>query len=105
MLPAEPSAVVVVGIDSATWRVMDPLIASGELPTFAALRDEGVSGELFTIVPTFSPTIWTSMMTGVVPGVHGIQMPAPQGEMPQTSDCRRVAALWDMASASCLRSN
>jgi Type I phosphodiesterase / nucleotide pyrophosphatase len=52
---------------------MAPLLARGELPTLAGLRERGAFGPLATIRPTFSPAIWNSMVTGRSPKRHGIE--------------------------------
>ncbi|MFN7971141.1 MAG: alkaline phosphatase family protein [Acidobacteriota bacterium] len=106
---ADTPRVLVVGIDSATWTVMDPLIAKGELPAFAALRARGAWASLATLRPTLSPAIWTSIATGVRPERHGITGfvggDDPEKELQITSDQRRAAALWDMCGARDVRSD
>ena len=76
--------VLVVGLDGATWDVIDPLIRTGELPTFARLVSEGVRGTLISTVSPImpmsnsasggmrSPVLWTSVITGREPKDHGI---------------------------------
>jgi hypothetical protein len=64
--------VVLLGIDGASWNVIDPLLAAGELPSFAALLARGASAELATAEPVLSPVVWTSIATGVAPDTHGI---------------------------------
>ena len=54
--------------DDAVW----PLIDAGELPTLARLRRWGVWGELETLYPTLSPTVWTTLATGKPPAEHGV---------------------------------
>jgi hypothetical protein len=73
-LVAAPASarVVLIGVDGATWSVIDPLLATGELPHLAALAGRGVTAELETVEPTNSPTVWTSIATGRSPDVHGI---------------------------------
>lgn len=63
---------LVIGLDAATWRVMDPLLEDGQLPHIADLMQEGVHAPLSTTVPPMTPLAWTSMVTGVNPGRHGI---------------------------------
>lgn len=63
---------LVIGLDGATFDVIRPMIAAGELPNLAALMDEGSSGELESTVPPFSAPAWASFMTGMNPGKHGI---------------------------------
>ena len=52
--------------------MIDPLIAEGALPHFAALAKDGVSADLATVEPVNSPTVWTSIATGRSPEAHGI---------------------------------
>ncbi|MEZ5064650.1 MAG: alkaline phosphatase family protein [bacterium] len=64
--------VFVLGFDGATWDVLDPLIAEGVMPNFAALIARGRTFDLETFRPTFSPVIWTSFATGKSRFRHGI---------------------------------
>ncbi len=64
--------VVLIGVDGATWNVIDPLVASGEMPHLAALMQRGVHANLATVEPVNSPTVWTAMATGQPPEVNGI---------------------------------
>jgi hypothetical protein len=64
--------VFVFGFDGATWDVLDPMIAAGELPHLAALAARGRTFAVETISPTFSPVIWTTVATGADRFVHGI---------------------------------
>ncbi|MCK5415391.1 MAG: alkaline phosphatase family protein, partial [Thermoplasmata archaeon] len=63
---------LVVGIDSSTWRVLRPLIDEGDLPTFQALTEGGAWGTLLSTVPSVTPPGWLSSFTGVNPGKHGV---------------------------------
>lgn len=63
---------LIIGLDGATFDVIKPMIAAGELPHLASLMAEGTHGELQSTVPPISPAAWTSFMTGVNPGQHGI---------------------------------
>ncbi len=64
--------VVLVGIDGATWNVIDPMMRAGELPNLAALAERGVHADLATVEPVTSPVVWTSIATGRSPDVHGV---------------------------------
>jgi predicted AlkP superfamily phosphohydrolase/phosphomutase len=44
----------------------------GELPNLAAIARNGVSGELQSTIPPNSAPAWTSFMTGMNPGKHGV---------------------------------
>jgi hypothetical protein len=63
---------LLIGVDGADWRYIDPLIARGELPHLAELKQRGAFGPLKTFRPTLSPVVWTSIATGVPPGRHGV---------------------------------
>jgi predicted AlkP superfamily phosphohydrolase/phosphomutase len=65
--------VFVIGIDSASWGEVDPLLARGLLPNLERLLKSGCRGTLDTFIPTESPLIWASMATGKRPAGHGIR--------------------------------
>lgn len=64
--------IVVIGLDGATFDIIKPLINKGKLPIIASLISEGVSGELQSTLPPISSAAWTSFLTGMNPGKHGI---------------------------------
>ncbi|MEZ5066755.1 MAG: alkaline phosphatase family protein [bacterium] len=64
--------VLVIGLDGATFDVVDPLLREGLMPNLARLQAAGSSHVLQTIVPAISPPAWTSATTGVNPGKHNI---------------------------------
>ncbi|MFQ5427437.1 MAG: alkaline phosphatase family protein [Thermodesulfobacteriota bacterium] len=64
--------VFIIGVDGATFDVITPMVKAGELPAFARLMDQGAFGELLSTPNLISPSAWTSFLTGVNPGKHGI---------------------------------
>ena len=62
----------IIGIDGATYRIIRPMIADGELPNIGRILKEGASANLESTIPPITPPAWVSMMTGVNPGRHGI---------------------------------
>jgi hypothetical protein len=64
--------VLVIGIDGASWNVIDPMIAKGELSNLASLIERGGAANLETVEPLTSPVVWTSIATGRSPTVHGV---------------------------------
>jgi len=64
--------VLVIGFDSATFDVIEPLVADSKLPTFARMMEGGAWGRLRSTVPPFSAPAWASFLTGKNPGSHGI---------------------------------
>lgn len=68
-----PPRVVLLLIDGADLDdVIEPMIAAGELPSFARLMREGTWGPLATFEPTLSAVVWTTVITGKPPAEHGI---------------------------------
>ena len=63
---------MVIGLDGATWTLLDRFIDEGVMPTLARLRDEGTHGPLWSVIPPMTATAWTSYQTGKGPGRHGI---------------------------------
>jgi predicted AlkP superfamily phosphohydrolase/phosphomutase len=63
---------LVVGLDGATFDVMQPLLEAGRLPTLSCLKAAGVWGTLESVVPPESAQAWSSFLTGNNPGRHGI---------------------------------
>lgn len=91
---------VVIGIDGGEWRVIRKLWDEGKLPNLRRIADRGVTATLRTSYNS-SPVIWTTIATGVRPSEHGITdfvVPTPQGDVPISSDVRKVPALWNMLS-------
>jgi predicted AlkP superfamily phosphohydrolase/phosphomutase len=64
--------VLLLGIDGATYSVLDPAFEAGHMPRLKALLDRSASGILTSTVPPYTPPGWTSIFTGVNPGKHGI---------------------------------
>lgn len=100
-MPQPPSRVLLVGWDAADWKVIRPLMAEGSMPNLAALVERGVHGNLATLHPPLSPTLWTSIATGKRPPSHGVlgfSEPTPDGRgvRPCSVLSRRTKALWNI---------
>jgi predicted AlkP superfamily phosphohydrolase/phosphomutase len=63
---------LLVGWDSADWKIIHPLLDAGELPGLARLVETGTSGNLTTLEPQLSPMLWTSIATGKMAYHHGV---------------------------------
>ena len=74
------------------------MIAEGLLPNLAAIRRSGVSGPFRSTGRPLSPPIWTSVVTGRSPEVHGIEnvylydIDALEGVIDENLEQRRRAA-------------
>ncbi len=64
--------VIVIGLDGATWDILDPLIIEKYLPNTKNLKENGVHATLISTIPPVTGPAWTSLITGVNPGKHGI---------------------------------
>ncbi|MBI4578888.1 MAG: alkaline phosphatase family protein [Planctomycetes bacterium] len=64
--------VLVVGLDGATFDILNPLMAQGRMPNLQRLIETGTSGILDSTKPPITPAAWTTFMTGKGPGRHGI---------------------------------
>ena len=64
--------VIVLGIDGMDYRVTSDLMARGLMPNFSKLASSGSFGPLATTMPPQSPVAWSSFITGLDPGGHGI---------------------------------
>jgi len=94
--------VLLVGIDGASPRVVEQLLAEGRLPHLARLAREGASGSIRSILPLRSPRIWTTVATGMLPEKHGIlnffKTESDQQRHLYRSTDRTAHALWNIAS-------
>ena len=70
--PAVAGKVLILGLDGATFDVMGPLMDAGRMPNLKRLVDGGTSGIMHSTVPPITPAAWTTFMTGINPGIHGI---------------------------------
>jgi predicted AlkP superfamily phosphohydrolase/phosphomutase len=66
------SRCILIGLDGATFGILDPLVEEGVMPCLKGLFDSGARGELLSVIPPLTPPGWTSLMTGRSPGNHGI---------------------------------
>lgn len=71
-VPPERPKIFVIGLDGASWNLMNPLLSEGKLPNIKRLMDRGAYGPLQSLTPTKSPILWTSIATGKTPVKHGI---------------------------------
>jgi predicted AlkP superfamily phosphohydrolase/phosphomutase/tetratricopeptide (TPR) repeat protein len=93
--------VLLIGWDAADWKLINPLLDQGLMPTLEDFVNHGVIGNLATLRPILSPMLWNSIATGKRPdkhGIHGFMEPDPQtgGVRPTTSTSRKVKAIWNI---------
>lgn len=64
--------VIVIGLDGLEPKIVEPMLAHGELPNLARLRASGGYSRCRTTFPAQTPVAWSTFATGVNPGGHGI---------------------------------
>jgi len=64
--------VIVLGIDGMDHRLLSQFVAEGRLPNFERLASTGSFTPLETTMPPLSPVAWSTFITGMDPGGHGI---------------------------------
>jgi predicted AlkP superfamily phosphohydrolase/phosphomutase len=97
---------LLIGLDGATFDLLDPLIEQGRLPNLGRLRREGISGSLTSTIPPVSVPAWPSFATGRNPGKTGmydflVRKPGAYRIMP--SPPMRLRAFWETLSQHGLR--
>jgi predicted AlkP superfamily phosphohydrolase/phosphomutase len=66
---------VIIGLDGATFDLINPLAEEGRLPVLSRLMREGAAAPLIsTILPNSFPG-WSSCTTGTSEGMHGVFSP------------------------------
>jgi predicted AlkP superfamily phosphohydrolase/phosphomutase len=94
-----------IGLDGANLDLVERFQAEGRMPGISQIFADGSFGPLRSVFPYNSAAAWTSLVTGVNPGRHGIYdfvLPA-EGQYRlrvATRRDRRMPALWNHASDS-----
>ena len=97
--------VMVIGFDGLEPGRVRNLARQGRLPNFGRVIEKGVFTDLMTVLPPSSAPAWTSAVTGVNPGKHGIfgflKEPSADDNVPivfNTSRQRGFEAVWEVLS-------
>jgi predicted AlkP superfamily phosphohydrolase/phosphomutase len=64
--------VLCFGLDGADYGLVKDLLAQGRMPTLARISREGAFGPLRSTIPPLTPVAWSTFLTGLNPGGHGI---------------------------------
>jgi hypothetical protein len=88
-VPGPGPKVIVIGLDGATWDLIDPFVAEGRMPNMKRLEDNGHRARLRTLDTMLSPQIWSTIATGCTPDVHGML------DFAYKQDNFRVGRIWD----------
>jgi predicted AlkP superfamily phosphohydrolase/phosphomutase len=97
-----------LGLDGADHRLVASLIDQGRLPTLAGIARRGGFGPLRSTLPAFTPTAWSSLVTGLNPGRHGVfgfsSNPNRGRHRMESGASRGGAPLWRLLAAAGRRS-
>ena len=95
---------VVIGLDGATFDLLQPWAEAGELPNLRRLMEQGSWGPLRSVVHPFTAQAWTSMVTGCQQGKHRVfdfweRDFNTYGFRLLNASHRALPALWNLLSA------
>jgi len=102
--PVLAAKVIVLGFDGMDPRLVAEYRAQGLMPAFdRVLEGGGQLMELATSIPPQSPVAWSTFITGMDPGGHGIfdfihRHPEDLTPYLSTSDARGPSAFWELGS-------
>ena len=104
-MPKTVDRLLVLGLDGATWTVLDPMRQRGLMPNLDAYLARAASGTLRSIIPPVTTAAWTTMMTGCGPARHGVfdhrYYDAAEGRMKVNHSGRiRVPTVWQLLSGT-----
>jgi len=96
--------ILVIGLDGATWDILNPMMDNDIMPNLKRIIESGVKGKLKSTIPPMTPQAWTSFMTGVNPGKHGVFGFSSKTEniylnKPLNRFALKVPTLWNILSA------
>ncbi|MDB4508127.1 hypothetical protein N9051_00945 [Akkermansiaceae bacterium] len=67
IIPTAPKKkVLLVGWDSADWKIINDLLEEGGIDGIRSLMDGGTHGNLATLEPQLSLMLWTSIFSSMV---------------------------------------
>lgn len=106
----EKKRLLLVGWDSADWKLINPLLKAGKLPGVRYLLQGGIQGNLTTLEPQLSPMLWTSIATGKMAYHHGVPGftevdPATQQIVPVSAATRKCKTVWEILADNDLKSH
>ncbi|MFC1962398.1 alkaline phosphatase family protein [Chloroflexota bacterium] len=83
----------VLGIDAATWTVIEPNL--GKLPSFQRLIELGQAKELILVEKPISPSVWCGMFSGKTVDEHRHEDFVSGGKLVKREDIK-VEFIWDI---------
>lgn len=103
MTASSKPRVLVLGLDGATWTILDPLLAQNKLPTLSALIRNGTRSILRSCIQPSSEQAWSAFATGKQNGkfgLYGFYQRTNQSYALEyiNASHRRAATLWRILS-------
>ena len=93
---------LILGLDGATFDLLDPLMEAGDLPFLRTLAGQGVKAPLTSVYPAKTIPAWYSFATGLDPGELGIfgftEPDGAPGQSRLVHSFRPSEAIWDRLS-------
>lgn len=90
---------LLIGIDAACLRLLEPQFERGTLPHLRSIVDRGVAAPLESQLPPWTPSAWPSLSTGTNPGKHGVfsflRYDGYDWDLVDATDVRELT-LWEM---------
>ena len=101
---------LLLGWDSADWKVINPLIDAGLMPALESIVNNGVMGNIATLDPPLSPMLWTSIATGKYAfkhGVHGFLEFTDKNAKVRavTNESIKTSTLWEILNKEGFKTN
>lgn len=88
--------VFVVGLDGASWQLLEPWIEKGELPTLARLFRQSAHGTLLSTIPCRTSPALPAFYTGKNPGALGVfDFTRSDGSLVRSQDVE-YKTIWDV---------
>ena len=100
--------VLIIGLDGATWNVLDDSLLGQHMPNLNKLKSSGTSGVLHSTEPPITAASWTTCITGCHPHTHGIigwhEYSCSEDRLRiSTSDSCKVPNIWQELSKQGLK--
>jgi predicted AlkP superfamily phosphohydrolase/phosphomutase len=100
--------ILALAFDGADYDLVRRLMSEGKLPTISRLAREGAFGPLRSTIPAFTPTAWSSFLTGLNPAGHGIfnftTNPNRGTQKLESAASRAGTPIWRLLGAAGIRS-
>ncbi|MGV6849684.1 MAG: alkaline phosphatase family protein [Marinibacterium sp.] len=101
---------LLIGLDGATYDILDPLVAEGVMPNLGKIMEDGARGILRSTMHPLTPPAWATLTTGRSPGFHGVfdfirvdrSSGAPTYTLTTSADVK-VPTVWQMVSNAGMR--